>query len=344
MSTRSLMSSRTGTDGSSPFSSMPKNLPWTCRIQGAISFQPSTGAGPNRPVPLMPKSTPRSGRPNWCASPMKAPKRLPCSAWSLGGPSWQVWFHRSVTASLCGGYVMAGVVPQAGDRLQELLRRAPATVGLEQGRGEAAHRRTPVRGEAEEGRPELLVPVAEGEDPLVARVLVGVHLEREGDPCALGDGQQGLHRVRRQRDLDAGDGEAELGGRLDLRRHVVDQLLLGEEAVPADADVGVDREGRGHEVDLGDEVSEPPDERVVELREAAEAREADDLESGSVAVGGDLADQTLEVVFAGVEGAREAVERDALDGGSEGVGHDWAAFMVLVSCSSMRSTPWSVTM
>ena len=81
-----------------------------------------------------------------------------------------------------------------------------------------------------------------------------------------------------------------------------------------------------------------PANAVVDLREAAEAREADDLEARAEALGGDLADQAFEVVLAAVERAGEAVERDALDGRAE-AGHAATAFMVLVSCSSM----WSVS-
>ncbi len=90
-----------------------------------------------------------------------------------------------------------------------------------------------------------------------------------------------------------------------------------EQAIAVDADVGVDGERGRDESDLGDEVAEPAGERVVDRREAAEAREPDDLEARAVALGGDLADEALEVVLAAVEGAGEAVERDALDRGAE---------------------------
>ena len=55
-----------------------------------------------------------------------------------------------------------------------------------------------------------------------------------------------------------------------------------------------------------------------------------------------------EVVLTGVEGPGEAVERHPLDGSAERldsrVSHAVTAFMVLLSCSSIRSTPWAVTM
>ena len=56
-----------------------------------------------------------------------------------------------------------------------------------------------------------------------------------------------------------------------------------------------------------------------------------------------LADQAIEIVLPRVEGAGEAVKGDALDRRAE-AGHRCATFMVLVSCSSMWSTPWSVMM
>ena len=95
------------------------------------------------------------------------------------------------------------------------------------------------------------------EDARVRRVLVGVHLEREGHTVLLGDRREGLHRVGLDRDLHARDREAELRGRLDLQRHVLDQLVLGEQAIAVDADIGVHGERRGHEPDLVDEVAEP---------------------------------------------------------------------------------------
>ena len=106
-----------------------------------------------------------------------------------------------------------------------------------------------------------------------------------------------------------------------------------------DADVGVHGERGRHQPDLVDQVAEPAGERVLDRREPAEAREPDDLETRAVALGGDLADQPLEVVLAAVERAGEAVERDALDGRAEDCGHAATAFMVLMSCSSM----WSVS-
>ena len=64
-----------------------------------------------------------------------------------------------------------------------------------------------------------------------------------------------------------------------------------------------------------------PAKRSSIVGEAAEAREPDDLETGAVALGRDLADQALEVVLAGVEGPREAVEGDALDRRAERGAH-----------------------
>ena len=92
---------------------------------------------------------------------------------------------------------------------------------------------------------------------------------------------------------------------------------LAAASVAVDADVGVHRERRGHEADLVDEFAELPREAVVDLGEAAEAREADDLEAGTVPIGRDLPDEALEVVLAAVEGPREAVEGDALHGRAE---------------------------
>ena len=105
-----------------------------------------------------------------------------------------------------------------------------------------------------------------------------------------------------------------------------------------DADIGVHGERGRDQADLVDQVAEPSRERVLDLREAAETRESDDLEPRAVALGGDLSDQLFEVVLAAVERAGEAVERDALDGRAE-IGHAATAFMVLMSCSSM----WSVS-
>ena len=266
----------------------------------------------------MPKSMPRSGRPFCAARPMNDAEAL-------------------AVLGLIGGRALLVVrVPEVDDLAEQLLGRAAAAVGLDQRRGEAADGGAPVHREAEERRADLLVPVAQREDARVRRVLVGVHLEREGDAVRLGDGGEGLHRVGRDRDLHPRDREAELRGRLDLQRHVLDQLVLGEQAIAVDADVGVHGERRGHEPDLVDEVAEPAGERVLDVREAAEAGEADDLQARAVALGGDLADQALEVVLAAVERAGEAVEGDALDRGSE-VGHAATAFMVLMSCSSMCS-------
>jgi hypothetical protein len=166
-------------------------------------------------------------------------------------------------------------------------------------------------------------------------VLVGVHFEGESHPVLLCDGGERLHRVGLDRDLHTSDREAELGGSLDLQGHVVDELVLREQAIAMDADVGVHGERRGHEADLFYEVAEPARERVLDRREAAEAGESDDFEPGSVPLGGDLADQPLEVVLAAVERAGEAVQGDALDGSAEA--HAATAFMVLVSCSSMCS-------
>ena len=219
---------------------------------------------------------------------------------------------------LVGGRArLVELVPQLHDLAEELLRCSAAAVGLQEGGRESDGRGAPVGGEAEERRPDLLVAVAQREDARVRGVLVGVHLEREGDAVALGDRREGLHRVRGDRDLHPGDREAELRRGLDLAPHVLDQLVLVQEPVAVDADVGVDREGGRHETDLGDEVAEPAGEGVVDRREAAEAREADDLEARAVAVGRDLADEGFEVVLAAVEGAGEAVEGHALDGSAE---------------------------
>jgi hypothetical protein len=62
-----------------------------------------------------------------------------------------------------------------------------------------------------------------------------------------------------------------------------------------DADVGVHGERRGDKSHLVDEIAELAREPVVDLGEAAEAGEADDLEARAVALGGDLADEPLEV-------------------------------------------------
>jgi hypothetical protein len=171
-------------------------------------------------------------------------------------------------------------------------------------------------------------------------VLVGVHLEGQSHAVLLGYRRELLHRVGGDRDLHTRDREPELRGRLDLTTHVIDELVLAQHPIAMDADVGVDRERRGDEAGLVDEVAEPARERVVDVGEPAEARESDDLEAGAVAVGRDLADEALEVVLATVEGAREAVERDPLDGRAEG-GHTATAFracILLLSCSSMWST------
>ena len=82
-------------------------------------------------------------------------------------------------------------VPEVDDLAEQLLRRAAAAVRLDERRREAADGRAPVHREAEERRADLLVPVAQRQDARVRRVLVGVHLEREGDPVLLGDRARG---------------------------------------------------------------------------------------------------------------------------------------------------------
>ena len=176
------------------------------------------------------------------------------------------------------------------------------------------------------------------EDARVAGVLVGVHLECEGHAVLLGYGNELLHRVRSERDLHAGDREAQGRGRLDLAGHVGDQLVLVEQAIAVDADVCVHRERGRDQAELVDEAAEPVGECWLDRGEPAEAGESDDLQARPEALGRDLADEPLEVVLATVEGAGEAVEGDPLDGRSE-CGHADTAFMVLVSCSSM----WSVS-
>src|SRR5207244_3125465 len=116
---------------------------------------------------------------------------------------------------------------------------------------------------------------------------------------------------RRRRRLAADDRESQLGRRLDLRAEVRGVLLVREEAVGADREVGVDREARRLEAVLLDHAAEAGGELVGYAREVANALEADDFEAGPHAERCRLGDQLLDAVPAGVELRREAVERDA---------------------------------
>ena len=175
-------------------------------------------------------------------------------------------------------------------------------------------------------------------------VLVGMDFEGQGDAVLLGHGQEAFHGVRRQRYLYPGDREPEPGGYLDLLPHVFDQLVVVHQPVTADPRVHVDCERGGYKVHFCDKIAELAHEVVIDpVREAAQAGEANDFKPRAETFGRHFADQAVEVVLPGVGRPGEAVKGEALDWRAE-AGHRCATFMVLVSCSSMCRTPWSVMM
>jgi hypothetical protein len=237
------------------------------------------------------------------------------------------------------------LLPQHVCCLKHLRRGAATAVSLHHGRSQSGRGRAPVSHEAKQRRAELLVAIAQSKNPRVMWVLVCMNLNSQDDAKVLGQWQEPLHRVGRERDLDPCKWKAKARRGGDLTFHVGNQLVVGEQPVAANAHVRVHGARCQHESGLIDQAAEPVDELVPEDGEATEAGEPDDLQTGSHPVGDDLADELIQVVATAVKRPREAVEGDALDRASQRCritcrcGHRATPTIRAVEDSSIRRTP-----
>ena len=169
-----------------------------------------------------------------------------------------------------------------------------------------------------------------------------VDLHAELDVELLGPGKQPLDHSWGRRVLDAQHGEAEPAGRLQLRLDVRDDLVLVEEPVGAHSDVDVAVETRQLPAVLVDQPQESLFEVGLDPWEAAEALEADHLETRAKAQLGGSDDEILERVAARVEVGSEAVQRHA-EARKRGGRHDAAAAVCVFTQRSRMTSGWPVS-
>ena len=173
------------------------------------------------------------------------------------------------------------LVPASGDRVQELVRHPLRAEGVEDARRDARRRGAEVGNEAEVRRVEPRVQLAERQHPRRPDGLGGVDLHAELDveplwrPGAAAPSPRGVAAFWRR----STGNPRRLHG-LELRLEVLDDLVLVEQAVGSHRDVDVPVEARQLPPVLVDQAEEPPLDVGRDVREAAEALEADHLEAG----------------------------------------------------------------
>ena len=193
----------------------------------------------------MPKSMPRSGRPFWRGEPDE--RAEPLAVLGLVGGRTLLVVRRSRGRRPCRA---APPTRRGGGTPRSATGANPLTRGA------------PVGREAEEraSRPSRSGRGARGSRGCDAYWSACTSRARV-TPCSSAIGQRAPPSSRASIEIcTRAIGKPSLAAALIWRRHVLDQLVLVQQPVAVDADVGVDRERRGHQPDLGDEVAEPAGE------------------------------------------------------------------------------------
>src|SRR5262249_19676020 len=144
--------------------------------------------------------------------------------------------------------------------------------------GEGADGCAEVRDEAEEGRVDLVVELAQRQHRRVVDRVRRVDLHAELHTGPLGHGRDATDGCGPRAELDAQGWEAEPDPGVDLGAEGLDGLVVGHVAVAAARGVDVRAEARRGEPVAVAERAEPGGERIRHGRVAADALEADDLD------------------------------------------------------------------